>query len=382
MQAVGMVVEYNPFHNGHRYHATQAKRLTGAQVSVAVMSGNFTQRGEPTIVDKWQRANEALHNGVDLVVELPLADAVQPAHLFADGAMRLLRQLGVQDFVFGAEHPDWPYPQLVAAERQFDGDSFDQYNATYATLFNQQLQQHTGQQLTAPNDILAFAYYKAQAQQPDDRLHLHPIKRVGSDYHDAVIDQTQEIASATAVRQAVLDHTLAYQAVVPDETAYDLAAVTSVPTWQRLYPALRYQLIQSSVEHLRQTYQMAEGLEYRMKEMAETATNFDQFIHMVKTKRYTYSRLIRVCLYTLLQVSAEEMQWHRQRPYLRILGFNQSGQAYLHEIKKRATIPIISRVDHDLKESMLQLDFRAGKMYELLTQGAQQDMTRRPIILK
>lgn len=109
MDAVGLVVEFNPFHNGHRYYVQKAKQVTGADVAVAVMSGDFTQRGEPTIVDKWQRAHAALLNGVDLVVELPICYACQPAHRFAAGALGLLNQLQVKNVAFGAEHPDWDF---------------------------------------------------------------------------------------------------------------------------------------------------------------------------------------------------------------------------------------------------------------------------------
>ena len=130
MKAVGLVVEYNPFHNGHRYHLAQAKRLTGADVVVAVMSGNFTQRGEPTILDKWSRTLAALQNGVDLVVELPVADAVQPAHRFAMGALSLLNDLQVADVVFGAEHPDWDFAAMVKAEQDFNQAAFHQFNNT------------------------------------------------------------------------------------------------------------------------------------------------------------------------------------------------------------------------------------------------------------
>ena len=161
MHAVGLVTEYNPFHNGHIYHIEQAKKITNADVVVAVMSGNFTQRGEPTILDKWQRTRAALANGVDLVVELPVFMAVQPSHRFAAGALQLLNDLQVTDVVFGAEHPLWDFSKLVTAERHFNEKSFEQFNATYATQFNQQLNELTGHQLTDPNDILAFAYYKA-----------------------------------------------------------------------------------------------------------------------------------------------------------------------------------------------------------------------------
>ena len=144
MKAVGMVVEYNPFHNGHRYHLQQAKKISGADVTVAVMSGNFTQRGEPTIVDKWSRARAAVMNGVDLVIELPVFYAVQPAHRFAGGALSLLNALGVDSIVFGSEHPEWDFARLVKAEEAFNQESFNKYNATYATQFNEQLKEQTG----------------------------------------------------------------------------------------------------------------------------------------------------------------------------------------------------------------------------------------------
>ena len=141
MQAVGMVVEFNPFHNGHAYYVQQAKKQTGADVAVAVMSGNFTQRGEPTIVDKWERTRAALANGVDLVVELPLYFACQPAHRFAAGALALLDQLQVPTVAFGAEHPQWDFKKFVRLAADFDQAALKQYNATYATQFNDQLAQ-------------------------------------------------------------------------------------------------------------------------------------------------------------------------------------------------------------------------------------------------
>ncbi len=183
MKAVGLVAEYNPLHNGHLYHLKMAKQITKADVTVAVMSGNFTQRAEPTILDKWQRTKEALSVGVDLVVELPMQYAVQPAHLFASGALSLLDSLQIDDFVFGAEHPDWDFNSLVQAENKFESTDFSKYNATYATAFNNQLIEHTGISLTEPNDILAFGYTKAKLKSKLS-VNLHPVKRVGSAYHD------------------------------------------------------------------------------------------------------------------------------------------------------------------------------------------------------
>ena len=137
LKAVGLVVEYNPFHNGHLYHLQKAKEVIGADVVVAVMSGNFTQRGEPTILDKWQRARAALNNGVDLVIELPLVSAVEPADRFAAGALQLLADMQVESVVFGAEHPHWDFHHMVDLEKSFQADQFKQFDQTYATQFNQ-----------------------------------------------------------------------------------------------------------------------------------------------------------------------------------------------------------------------------------------------------
>lgn len=377
MHAVGLVTEYNPFHNGHRYHLSQARELTYAEVVVAVMSGNFTQRGEPTLLDKWQRAQAALTNGVDLVVELPIFMAVQPAHRFAAGALELLAALGVDDVVFGAEHPKWDFKQLVAAEQNFTASGFSQYNATFATQFNEQLKDQTGLSLTDPNDILSFGYYKAQINERLP-LRLHPIQRRGSQYHDERIEG--KIASASAIRQAVLEHGDFKQAV-PVQTAQQLQKLQQVPSWDAMYPMLRNQLIQAPVEQLAQIYQMAEGLEYRMKDAAQRNLSFAGFMKAVKTKRYTYAHLLRVYLYTILQLTESQVSDHLKRPYLHVLGFNERGRDYLHSIKKQVELPLLTKIDQNLRDDLLNLDYRAGKLYQTFT-PVEQDLKHAPVIVK
>lgn len=375
MQAVGMVVEFNPFHNGHAYYAQQARAQTGADVAVAVMSGNFTQRGEPTIVDKWQRTRAALANGVDLVVELPLFFACQPAHRFAAGALALLNQLRVAAVAFGAEHPQWDFAALVRTAAKFDQAALKQYNATYATQFNEQLAAQTGVSLKDPNDILAFAYNKA-VWDHHYGIRLVPIQRVGSNYHDQVI--TGQIASASAIREAIEQQT-AFAETVPAEMRPALQQVGKVPDWDTLYPLLRNQLIQAPLENLRQAYQMAEGLEYRLKAAAQQSLTFDQFIHAIKTKRYTYAHLIRLCLYATLQLTEAEMTWHTAHPYLHILGFNQRGRAYLHQVKKQVEFPLFTKVSQQMRDHLYCLDYRAGKLYQTFT-SVEQDLKHAPII--
>lgn len=377
MQAVGMVVEYNPFHNGHHYFLRQAMKQTGADVAVAVMSGNFTQRGEPTIVDKWTRARAALESGVDLVVELPVFYAAQPAHRFAAGALAILNALQVHRVAFGAEHPEWDFAALVAAEQRFNQAEFDQYNATYATQFNQQLHAQTGVELRDPNDILAFAYTKAVLVN-DYPIQLTPVQRRGSDYHDQQIHG--QIASASAIRQAVMAGE-DFSATVPPAMKTALDKVATVPSWNSLYPLLRNQLIQAPLDCLAQTYQMAEGLEHRMKEVAQRSLRFDDFIHGVKTKRYTYAHLLRMCLYTTLQLSEDEVAARVDHPYIHILGFTARGREYLHQVKKQVPVPIFTKVSQGMRDGFYNLDYRAGKLYQNFT-AVEQDLKHPPIMIR
>lgn len=376
MRAVGLITEYNPFHNGHCYHIEQAKRLTDADCVVAVMSGNFVQRGEPAILDKWHRTKEALKGGVNLVIELPVALTVEPANRFAGGALTLLHALHVDSVVFGSEHPDWNFSKLVAAEDNFQKQSFEKFNATYATQFNEQLKKQTGYTLTEPNDILAFSYYKENFNR-QLKLNLYPIKRIGGAYHDPSL--TSRLSSATAIRNAIKEKKDVSK-YVPNQTALDLRQVSQVPTFDALYPLLRNQLIQTPVQQLSKVYSMSEGLEYRLKEAAENNLDFAGYLKAIKTKRYTYAHLLRVSFYTILGAAKSEVATVVQHPYLRVLGFDRIGQQYLHQIKKSVELPLINRVDRDLRQGLLNLDYRVGKLYQTFTPD-EQDVTRSPIIV-
>ncbi|KRN59153.1 nucleotidyltransferase [Limosilactobacillus secaliphilus] len=377
MKAVGLIAEYNPFHNGHLYHLQLAKKITHADAVVVVMSGDFTQRGEPTVLDKWQRTRMALANGADLVVELPLVHAVQPADRFAKGALVILHDLGVSDLVFGAEHPDWDFPQLVEAEKKFQQAAFQNYDQTYATQFNQQLEATTGHSLRDPNDILAFSYYK-EVLQAGWSMCLHPIKRRGSDYHDLQI--TGQIASASAIRAALeAGKTEQAKSAVPSASWPCLQDLHDLPSVERLFPILRNHLIQAPVEELAQTYSMAEGLENRLKQAADQSLDFTTLMKKAKTKRYTYAHLLRLFLYLDLEASQKQVEWTMQHPYIRLLGFNKKGQAYLHQVKKKLSLPLITKVDQTLHHGLLDLDFRAGKLYQNFTKD-EQDLKRAPIM--
>lgn len=379
MRAVGVVAEYNPFHNGHAYHLTKARQVAEADVVIAVMSGNFVQRGEAAIFDKWSRANQALHHGADVVIELPFHWAVQPAHLFAQGALTLLAALQIPTMVFGAEHPQVDFTAL-AKQSVNDTQAFKRFDQTYATLFNAQLEAKTGFRLDQPNDILSFGYAMAN-QQLKQPLRLMPIRRLGADYHEHVLDQ-QLFASATAVRQAMLtptDQTVNQLSdLVPQQTLTSFSQQPVIAGWTpQLWHLLRHVLVVTPVAELAEIYQMSEGLEYRLKTAAEENDTWPDFLTAIKTKRYTYSRLLRVCLYTVLHATTAEMV-PGQSEYLRLLGFTPAGQQWLNEAKKQFTFPLITRFDRKLKQKTLNLDYRAGAIYEMLT-GQTQDFRHNPL---
>lgn len=374
LRAAGIVAEYNPFHNGHAYQIAQARQKTGADVIVAAMSGNWVQRGEPAIMDKWQRTEAALAGGVDLVVELSGAAALQPAHLFAQGAIAVLATLKCQWLVFGTEHPDMDYDCLMA-HLPSDPAIFKRFDQTYASLFQGYLREQTGITLSAANDILGF-FYAVANQQQGQPLQLVPLARRGSQHNDTAVMQGTNYASATAIRASSLAGDWAtVQPVVPAKTLA-LLQQKSLISWADFWPLLRYQLISAPVTDMRQRYQITEGVEYRLKRAALEATTFADFMRIVKTKRYTYTRLQRQAAYLLLQALPEEMR--SQPQYLRVLGYSKQGQAYLHQIKKHVALPLVSRANRDWQKGVGSLDDRLGALRTLVT-GIPQDYGRIPI---
>ncbi|SCB96853.1 nucleotidyltransferase [Weissella bombi] len=380
MRAVGIVAEYNPFHNGHAYQIAQAKKITNADAAVVVMSGNFVQRGLPAVFDKWQRTRLALVGGADLVYELPFAFAVQPAHLFARGAVELLVSAGVTNIAFGAEHAQLDFLALARTARQTlnRNEAFkNDYTQTYATVFNDVLADVTGKRLSTPNDLLGFAYAMAVLDLGyDDKVRLFPIQRKGASYHQTGITDTH-IASATALRvlmekKATLSEFANY---VSEPAAQLLTAGDQTKSWDEAwYPFLQYKVLTTPVSQLEQIYQLNDGLAYRLNEQITryTRVDYETFMTMFKSKRYTWARLQRTNLYTLLNVRHDEMMQALQHPYLRVLGATRQGRLFIKQTRDQVELPVINRVTHDMVTDILKLDYRAGKLYELMAKQPMQ----------
>jgi len=384
MKAVGLITEYNPFHNGHAYHAQTAKAVTGSDVVVAVMSGNFVQRGEPAIFNKWRRTELALAGGVDLVYELPFAYAVQPAHIFARGAITILHDLGVKEIVFGAEHAELDFMSLakVAHKQLANHQQFKQdYHQTFATQFNDVLSEIIGFRIENPNDLLGFAYANAAIELGiSDEIKLIPIQRIQANYHDTDLP-TGKIASATAIRAANSD----VSSYVSDQAAEWLQEGPETQTWSgKWFELLKYHVISSPVEMLEAIYQLNDGLAYRLKRLIEMnpMITWEEFEVAFKSKRYTHARLQRTLLYTLLNVTDEDIS--EAQPYLRLLGSNASGRKYIKQQRDDIQLPTLNKVGKDDLQGLLRLDFRAGQLYQYCSvdtkyQNFTQDVRRQPI---
>ncbi|MDR0899365.1 MAG: nucleotidyltransferase [Lactobacillaceae bacterium] len=378
MKAVGLITEYNPFHNGHIYHIQKAKVETGADVVVAVMSGNFVQRGIPAVADKWTRAKYALENGVDIVIELPIYFALQPAHIFANGAVKLLNDMGVSQIVFGAENPETDFFNLVENAPEEDGDSnFDEKNQTFASSFAQSLEEATGFKLEGANDILAFSYAKAIVDLGlKDKIDLIPIKRQSAEYHDLELEKDTKIASATAIRKAIDEGT--------DVSPFTpMTEISNRNYEEKMFELLYYRIATDGVKQLKQVYQMNEGLEYRIKDVVDNGVkSYQELVENVKSKRFTTARIHRILTYTLLNIKVDQMQAAIKEPYLRLLGFTKNGQLYLNEIKKQIDLPFITHVDLKTASKTLRLDYKAGQVYnQIMGHSEPQDVGRIPLNL-
>lgn len=394
MRACGIIAEYNPFHNGHAYQLEEARKETAADIIIVVMSGNFLQRGEPAIIDKWSRAELAVKAGADLVVELPVDYSVQPADFFAEGAVAVLNALGCSVISFGSELGDGDAFKQAAKDylenEKVINETFKKQmkqSDHYAKNFSRVLKQLYSDfpvDLSQPNNTLGFSYAKEIIRNQYPIL-LHSVKRLDSDYHEDSLNPSLKIGSATAIRKVLADKSQDKTLVknyVPEETYVKLQS-EKLTTWDDLFPYLRYQITLQSLSDLRSTYLMEEGLQYRIKDKIEQAASMTEFLESLKTKQLTWTRLQRICFHILMNNKKKDMVQRREKTSaIRLLGFNANGQKYMSEYKKTFTRPIVSNV-RKKQADMFYEDIRAGNIYRLASvkEIKHQDYYRKPVKL-
>ena len=344
---LGIVSEYNPFHNGHLRHLNYSKEVTKSTFSVAVMSGNFTQRGDTALVDKWTRAEMALKAGVDLVIELPTVYATSSAENFAEGAIKILNALGVVDYVsFGSEigelSPLNEIAEILYKEpKEFSslitrqlksGLSYPKARELAISMYFGSSKKFTDI-LENPNNVLGIEYLKAIKKLKSPIIPL-TMKRDYSDYNSKKIKNG--IASSTAIR-TMSEHNKNIHYVVPYET-YELMEEQInlghiVPNLAVFEKQIIYNLRKMSVQEIANLPDVTEGLEYRIKEAANISNSLEALISHIKTKRYTLTRIQRILVHSLLGITAKDINASKKVvPYIRILGFNKHGKRIISAI--------------------------------------------------
>ena len=360
MTITGIIAEFNPFHNGHKYLLDQA-----AGLKIVAMSGNFMQRGEPAIVDKWTRAQMALENGADLVVELPFLVSVQAADFFGQGAVAILDHLGMDTLAFGTEEVlDYQQIANLYTERGQEMELFME-NLPNSLSYPQKTQamwkefadlDFSGD---TPNHVLALAYAKAVAGR---KIKLHPIQRQGAGYHS--VDKNVDFASATALRQHQSDQNF-LERFMPSVALFANASKVS---WEDYYPLLRYQIL--SNPDLTTIYQVNQEMAVRIKDAIKTAQSMEELVEAVATKRYTKARVRRLLTYILVQARESALP-----EAIHILGFTEKGRQHLKSLKEQ--VHLVSRIGKEPWDVMTQ---KADQIYQLGHPSiAEQNFGRVPI---
>lgn len=415
-KTVGIIAEYNPFHNGHLYQLQEAKRLSRAEFSVVIMSGSFVQRGTPAFLDKINRTRMALLNGADLVIELPVRYATGSAEFFSIGAVSLLHNLRIVDYIcFGSESGNINAMKKIADYIQKDCDDFNNTIAnfvkngtSYPEARQTALLEHCSsvdastlnEIIASPNNILGIEYLKAitYLQSPIQPL---TVKRAQTGYHDPALQTGKAentINSATAIRSCLekampLD---TIQQSVPDSVYAVLKELSTYPVSSYgLSDMLYYALATKSIEEIASYQDITFDLARTIKNNLHKFENYEQYINILKTKQYTFTRISRCLLHILLGIQKYQLKGMTSQeiaPYARVLGFRKESSKILKCIKKEGTIPLITKMA-DAKDilspsayEMLCEDIFATDLYHRLifqsfhTKG-KNDIQTSPLIL-
>ncbi len=428
MKILGIIVEYNPFHNGHLYHLFKAKEITGADYVIAVMSGNFLQRGEPAIINKWSRTKMALNAGVDLIIELPFVFSTQDANGFAFGAVKLLDSLQIIDYLcFGCETDNLDTLYSISNFLHIEPQKYKElivYNSKNGYEFPKARSQalcdyhrifgidglekisplELSKLLKYPNNILALEYIK-HLLNLKSKIKPVAIKRMGASYHQKNIKG--KISSATSIRNEILNN------LSPTNTnlfRLNDKIKSTIPS--SVFPVLEKELREGrgpitldsyrqyilatlrrmSLEDISRIQGVTEGLENRIKKASLKSYTVEQLINSIKTRRYTRTKIQRIILHLMMNLSKKDVKiFNRCGPlYARILGFSKKGKTLLRTIKKNSSTPLISKLSNYLRQTasweninirnrltkMLNYDILATDIYVLGSKKAENRIAR------
>ena len=383
MNITGIITEYNPFHNGHLYHLETTKKVTNCDGVICIMSGNFVQRGEPAIIDKWKRTEMALSNGVDLIIELPTFYAVSSAEFFAKGAINILDRIGiVNNIFFGSECGDVKLLSKIAKvltdepkELQVNIKKNLKLGITYAKARERALidllnEDSLTEVLLNSNNILGIEYIKAILKSNSNIVPL-TMKREGSKYNDRSLNNI--FSSATSIRENLKDTSdlKFFKSHIPTASLeiLDKLIKSDYPLIfaEDMYAYIKYRLLTNSI-NFNNLFEVKEGIDNKLLKEIYHSSSYEDLIFRAKSKRYTYTKISRLLchLFFALDTYSFSDLIKEENLYARVLGFNDVGRLILKEMKKNSSIPIITKVSKNNDNPLLDLDIQSTKAYSIL----------------
>ena len=352
MKKIGIICEYNPFHNGHIYHIKRIKEMYPDSIIILVMSTSFTMRGEISILNKWDKTSIALTYGVDLVIELPTFYSTNSADTFASGTIKILNYLNCDYLVFGSESNDINLlKELVKIQlnnKKYDLLVKDYMNKgnNYPTSMSKALSDLGGTTINLPNDLLGLSYIKEIIKQ-NSKIEPITIQRT-NDYH---------LEGASSIRKLIIDNK-DIKDLVPKET-YDKIIKTNI--LDNYFKLLKYKIL-SNMSNLNTYLDVDEGLDNLIKKYIIKTNSYSELVEKIKTKRYTYNRLNRMFIHILLNIKKEDVEIRKEINYIRVLGFSKQGKKYLKEIREQINIPIITNYS-DITDNNLDFELYVTSIY-------------------
>ena len=411
MNLLGLIVEYNPFHNGHKYHLEKSKEITNATHTVAIMSGSFLQRGEPALFDKYTRAEMAVKNGVDLVIELPTLYACQSAEIFSHGAVATLNSLNcVNSLCFGSEEGNIDILQTISEILVKEPSDFKttlknfldegivfpvaRSKALYEYIKNNHLlelsEDELQQVLNSSNNILGIEYIKSLIKL-NSSIKPYTITRIASKYNSTDIESN--ICSATAIRNSLKDNTdlKLIENVVPLHTFNEINHKINTnfnPVFDYMFYDLLSSTIIRDVDNLTKYFEVNEGIENKIYSNVFTSKNLEELINSTKSKRYTMTKIKRTLNNILLGINRDDVIKVKDLdkvPYIIILAFNNKGREIIKKIKTSSDIEIItkfskiSHVDDPIFDTLIKYDLKSSNMYNLIYYKNNRNLLKGPM---
>lgn len=366
MNAIGIVAEYNPFHDGHRYQIETSVRQSLADVVVVAMSGNFVQRGEPAIIDKWKRAEMALRSGADLVIEIPTYFCLSNARTYANAGVELLKGLGgISVISFGSESGnvdairtaglllDEKAEEINREIKTMTISGYSYPRARQAVLEKMNASSEIIEVISNPNDTLGMEYLRSWGDKP-------------------AICVKRNDASATKIRESILDGS--YREGMLPKMIEDILFDTFSPgnfskmlreRNERIFELARFAILREDASIIENMPQAGEGLAFKLKKAAYKANNLDELIEFTKSKRYTYTRISRLIYQILLNITRIDKT---NLEHIRILGFTENGREFLSKLKKEElnSLPFVTNLNKYYRKSEFRLDIKATELFNMI----------------